>query len=160
MDWPGLIKDILLLGLGFVVTILTLRIQTQKDKIKSIENQLSDMKYKMYHEVFALLYDAFKRQKELIDEKQFNIIERALDLKKDMVIYAPDEVLKKFFEWLEYISENPGDIKHFAIYLDLMIEIRKDMGHKNTKTTQEELLMSFLRSKKDFLEVKQKVFSK
>ncbi|MBK7475019.1 MAG: hypothetical protein IPI11_02980 [Haliscomenobacter sp.] len=104
MDWLGLIKDILLLGLGFLVTILTLRIQTQKDKIKSIESQLSDKKYKMYHEVFALIYDAFKRQKDIIDEKKFNIIERGLDLKKDMVIYAPDNVLSKFFSWLEFIS--------------------------------------------------------
>ena len=157
MDWLGLIKDILLLGLGFLVTILTLRIQTQKDKIKSIESQLSDKKYKMYHEVFALIYDAFKRQKDIIDEKKFNIIERGLDLKKDMVIYAPDNVLSKFFSWLEFISENPEDIKHFAIYIDLMLEIRKDMGQKNTKITREELLMSFMKSRKDFMEIKDKV---
>ena len=50
-------KEILLLILGSLSTYLVWRVQYQKDRLKNIENQLSDKKYKMYSELIYIFFD-------------------------------------------------------------------------------------------------------
>ncbi len=54
-DFPY--KEILLLLLGTLSTYLVWRVQYQKDRLKNIENQLSDKKYKMYSELLYIFFD-------------------------------------------------------------------------------------------------------
>ena len=56
-------KEISLLILGTLSTFLIWRIQYQKDKIKNIESQLSDRKYKMYSELIYLIFDITNAEK-------------------------------------------------------------------------------------------------
>ena len=59
-------KEILLLILGTVSTFLVWKIQYQKEKIKTIENLVSDKKYKLYSEliyIFLILRKAKRLEK-------------------------------------------------------------------------------------------------
>ena len=89
------IKEILLLILGSLSTYLIWRVQYQKDKIKSIENAISEKKYKLYSELVYIIIDAMhgdKVEKKLTDKE---LLERILLIKRDMFLYANDEMFKK-----------------------------------------------------------------
>jgi hypothetical protein len=127
-------------------------IKRQHDKIKSIQSQLSDKKHTLYNEVLSLYFDLLKETKNGGSSDTKNIGIKIIDLKKDLILYAPDLVLNKFVEWTRYSNNNPSeDPRHFLLFIDLMGLIRKDMGHpkssfneddfwKITMTTDEEIV--------------------
>jgi hypothetical protein len=105
-------------------------IKRQHDKIKSIQSQLSDKKHTLYNEVLSLFFDVLKSQKNNITANPRDIGIKIIELKMDLILYAPDPVLNKFMEWTRYTNNNPSnDPRHFLIFIELMGLIRKDMGH-------------------------------
>jgi hypothetical protein len=50
-------KEIALLILGTLSTFLIWRIQHQKDRIKDIENLVSEKKYRLYSELIYIFFD-------------------------------------------------------------------------------------------------------
>lgn len=145
------ILTILTAALGFII-------KEQKEKIKNIQNQLSEKKYKVYHEVFAILFDVLKDSKKLIKSKENHLVVRLLDIKRDLIIYAPDNVVQKFFEWNKYVSNNPNDISHISLFFNLIILIRKDMGHRDTKLSSEEILRAIMSNDEEFEKMKVAAF--
>lgn len=143
-------KDLILWGLSILSTYLFFVLQKKNDKIKGIENQLSDKKYKVYHEIFSTIFDLLKGQKNIKQNSEMELVERLIDIKKDMIIYAPDNILNKFLDWQNFVGDNPEDQKHFNIYLELLILIRKDMGNSKTKLRNDNLLRSIMSSTEEF----------
>lgn len=139
MDISFSLSEILVAVLIIISSGLGYIIKEQREKIKSINNQLSEKKYKLYHETYSLFFDIIKNEK---GEKNQNIKEigtKIIDIKKDLLIYAPDTIVTKFIEWSRYIS-NKEDLKHAKIFLELYILIRKDMGHPKTKINEVDIL--------------------
>lgn len=134
-------------GLGYVI-------KEQRDKIKSIQDQLSEKKYGLYNEIFSIFFDLLKGQKGLKQSDHSDLPGRIIDIKKDLFIYAPDEVANKFIEWTRFISNNTGDLKHAGIYLELFVLIRKDMGHSKTKLTEEDFLKAIMTTDEEVWQMK------
>jgi hypothetical protein len=151
------LSDILIASLSFVVAGLGFVIKEQLDKIKTIQNQLSDKKYKLYHEIYSLFFDIFKQQKGLQDNNNNDLVIRLIDIKKDLFIYAPDNIVKKFLEWNRYINNHLGDIKHIAVFLELFILIRKDMGNDKTEITNLDILRSIMSNDEEFNNIKKQL---
>jgi hypothetical protein len=59
-------KELLLLILGSLSTYLIWRVQYQKDRLKSIESQLSDKKYKMYSQLIYIFFENNRHQKRYV----------------------------------------------------------------------------------------------
>lgn len=134
-------------GLGYII-------REQREKIKLIQNQLSEKKYKVYHEIYAIFFDLFKEQKGLSKTSKVNdVAGRMIDVKKDLFIYAPDNIVNKFLEWNNIVTNDATNKKHFNVYLELFILIRKDMGHKETKLVPNDVLRSITSTDKDFQEL-------
>ena len=66
------LKEIFLLFLGTLSTYLIWRVQHQKDKIKSIENQLSEKKFEIYSELVYIIFDTMHGEK--IEKKKWVIM--------------------------------------------------------------------------------------
>lgn len=141
------ILTLLAAGLGFII-------KEQFEKIKTIQNQLSDRKYKLYHEIYSLFFDLFKQQKNLQKKNDNDIVVRLIDIKKDLFIYAPDNIVKKFMEWNRYINNHSGDIKHIVVFLELFVLIRKNMGHTKTEITNLDILRSIMTTEEEFENMK------
>ncbi|GAB4255780.1 MAG: hypothetical protein Kow0027_22620 [Saprospiraceae bacterium] len=153
-------KDIILWGLSLLSTYLFFVLHKKNDKIKGIENQLSDKKYTLYYNVFTVFFNLIKLQKDLVSESQEKLVEKLIDIKKDMMIYAPDNIMNKFLEWNNYIGDNPGDLRHVDIFLELLISIRKDMGNSNTKLSKYDVLRSIMTSTEEFEKFKNQLSSR
>ncbi|WP_418213310.1 hypothetical protein [Bacteroides difficilis] len=65
--------------------------------------------------------------------------DRIINVKKDLLIYGTDEIIKKFTEW-NVNCNNPNQMSNFQNYLALFILIRKNMGHKKSKLTEKDIL--------------------
>lgn len=86
------ILTILAAGLGYIV-------KQQREKIEGINNQLSEHKYAMYNDVLSMVFDLIKESKTGKHDTTENLGIRILNIKQQMLIYAPDNVFKKFLEW-------------------------------------------------------------
>ena len=151
------LSDILVAVLTLVAGGLSYVIKEQIDKIKTIQNQLSDKKYKVYHEIYSVFFDLFKQQKELHKKNDNDLVVRLIDIKKDLFIYTPDNIVKKFMEWNGYINNHPGDIRHIVVFLDLFVLIRKDMGQSKTDITSLDILRSIMKTDEEFENMKKEL---
>jgi hypothetical protein len=144
------LSEILVAVLAIVSAGLGYIIKEQREQLKSIKQQLSDKKYKVYHEVFSFFFDFFKAQKKLIDAPDSDFVSKLIDIKKDLMIYAPDILVKKFFEWNNLLSSKSVNPKHLKVFLELCILIRKDMGHEKTTVGVPDILRSIMDGDEEF----------
>ncbi|WP_157547637.1 hypothetical protein [Hymenobacter sp. DG25A] len=136
--------------LGAIVAALGYLVKQQKDEIKGIQSQLSDKKYNVYNEVISVIFDIVKSTKGLKKQKENDLISKLIDIRKDLYIYAPDNIIRKFNEWQQYNELQPGNSKHILIYMDLIVLIRKDMGHRKTVIHSREILRSIMLNSSEF----------
>lgn len=148
-------KEILLLILGTLSTFLIWRLQYQKDKLKDIENQLSDRKYKMYSDVIYLLFDIINSSKNNDAISDTAITKRILNIKREMFIYAPDHIFKTFTKWTLELNNPESAVTHFKIYYQMMKLIRKDMGHTSTKIDLDDFMLFLMQNEEEYMKFKQ-----
>ena len=143
-------KEVLTWSLGLLSALLLFRVQVQRDKIKSIENQLSDKKYKMYSELIYIFFDIALGTKTNEELSEKDLVKKIIAIKKDMYIYASDEVFKKFTEWLLNLNKHDNPTKHFIDYYELIKLIRKDMGNKKTKLTIDDFMLFYMQNRDEY----------
>lgn len=143
-------KEMLLLGLGTLSTFLIWRVQYQKDKIKEIESQLSEKKYKLYSQLVHFIFDIMNANKlgKSLSEKE--LLKQILDIKKDMFLYAPDEVFKTFTKWTLAINDPENSKTHFKICYEVMKMARKDMGKTSTKIQLNDFMLFLMQNEKEY----------
>lgn len=144
------LKEISLLILGTLSTFLIWRVQHQKDKIKNVESQLSDKKYQMYSDMIYIIFDLLNGDKIGKTVSQKALLTRILDIKRDMFIYAPDEIFKKFTKWTLEIKGTDNSVTHFKTYFELMKLVRKDMGQKNTKLSLDDFMLFLMQDEEEY----------
>lgn len=137
-----------------VVAVLLFVLQRKNEQLQIIKEKISDKKYEAYNNVLSIFFDLFKNVKNLknLNEKQLG--NKIIDLKKFLVLYANDDILKKFFEWNKSAQTDENRLAQFEQYLELMVLIRKDMGNPNTKITTDEILRSLADSEETYIKMK------
>lgn len=148
-------REISLLLLGTLSTYLIWRVQYQKDKIKNIESQLSERKYGMYSELIHILFDVTNGKKvgeEMTDQQ---LLKRILAIKRDMFLYAPDEMFKMFTNWTLQLAADKNNLNHFKTYFELMKLARKDMGQMQTKINLDDFMLFYMQDKEQYQKFKE-----
>ena len=143
-------KEILLLLLATLSSYLIWRVQYQKDKLKTIENQLSEKKYKMYSELIHIFFDITLASKLGNEMSSEDVSKRFIEIKKDMYLYAPDIVFKQFTEWLLNLNVHINMTDHFNDYYKLITLVRQDMGNKETKITRDDFMLFFMQDRVEY----------
>ena len=137
--------------LAFVSVLLACIIKIQHDKISSIKNQISDKKYHVYNEVFSIFFDIVREAKGYKKFKPNELPDRIINVKKDLLIYGTDEIIKQFTEW-NVNCDKPNQILNFQNYLSLFILIRKDMGYKKSELAENDILRIIMGNDKEYSE--------
>lgn len=145
-DFPY--KEILLLFLTTLTGYLVWRVQYQKDRLKTIESQLSDKKYRMYSELIHIYFDITYSSRFGKTISNEDIAKRFIEIKKDMFLYASDDIFKQFIEWS--LKTNDNSVEHFKEYFRLITLIRKDMGNENTKIKLDDFMLFDMQNRDEY----------
>src|SRR5690606_17869889 len=123
----------------------------EKERRLQIEKQLSDRKYDVYIKLLTVFFDILKQVKKAQPTNSSKLIDKMLDIKKELIIFGNDNVLFSFFRW-EKQSQTKSNLKALA---ELIIEVRKDMGNPKTSITTKDFLKSLVSTESDFKELQE-----
>ncbi|MBU1010103.1 MAG: hypothetical protein KKD74_08220 [Bacteroidetes bacterium] len=118
----------------------------EKERRLQIEKQLSDRKYNVYIDLLTVFFNILKQVKKGQKTNAQKLIDKMMDIKKELIIFGSDNVLYAFFKW-EKQSQTKGNLKSLA---ELIVEVRKDMGNPKTKITTKDFLKSLVQSDEDY----------
>jgi hypothetical protein len=149
-----IVVTIIATGLSGIIAILLFLLQRKNEQLKIIKEKISDKKYESYNEVLTIFFDIFKSIKKFKNLNEKTLGNKIIDIKRFLLLYANDDILKKFFEWNETSQNEENKLAQFEKYLELIILIRKDMGNPDTKLTTDEILRSLSDSKETYMELK------
>ncbi len=123
----------------------------EKEKRLQVEKQLSERKYDVYIRLLTVFFDILKQVKKGQNTNAQKLIDKMIDIKKELIIFGSDGVLQSFFFW-----EKAADTKENLMALaDLVIEVRKDMGNEKTKIKTLDFLKSLVQTDEDFEALKE-----
>lgn len=119
----------------------------EKEKRLLVERQLSEKKYQVYIKFISLFFKIYEQNKVGKIMPQQEMVKSMIEIKKDLMIYGSDKVIKKFFAWEEFSSTKKNSLRPIT---DVIIEMRKDMGSPKTAITTTLFLKSIVRNKEEF----------
>ena len=136
---------------SIIIAFMGWIMQRKTERIKIMENQLSEKKYAAYASLVGLFYSILKDVKKEKDYNQTKIqnnkmLEEMLESKKNIFMYGSDNVIKAFNKWLCSTTKNESKEAQLDAFLDFMIEIRKDMSGKSTKISKKDLLINLIQN--------------
>lgn len=145
----NLIITILTIALPIIAIILGWIIHRKTEKIKIMQNQLSDKKYQAYANIVSTFYSILKDSKNHKTTNQKALMEQMIDSKRDILMYGSDSVFKAFNNYLVKSSENTDATTTMNSFLDFIIAIRKDMCGKQTKVTKRDILINLVQNESE-----------
>lgn len=142
----------ILLAIFSATTLVSVSwLKIQNDKIRDIKSKLSDKKYQTYHEILAILFDLISQSKNIKSVSEVDILNRIMNIKRDLILYGNDKMVKKFFEWEENQHKSAYRLWNWA---ELAAISRKDMGNRFSKINTEKIFRSLFSNEKDYLKFK------
>jgi len=125
----------------------------EKERRVQIEKQLSEKKYQVYIKFINLyfqLYENVKSNKKMPHSEMSKIM---IEIKKELMMYGSDSVVKKFFIWQQFSKDNKTNVSLIPI-TSIIIEMRKDMGMPKSKITTTDFLKSIVNSEEEYNSLK------
>ena len=135
--------------LTVVIAILGWIMQRKIEQIKIMENQLSDKKYNAYADLVGIFFSILKNVKKEKDTNQKVLMDKMLESKKNIFMYGSDKVVMAFSKWLCSSTTGENNEQQMNKFLELMIEIRKDMCGRSSKITKYDLLLNLIQNPKE-----------
>lgn len=132
--------------LSIVIAFMGWIMQRKTERIKIMENQLSEKKYAAYANMVGIFYSALKDIKKEKESNQKKIADEILESKKNIFMYGSDSVIKAFNKWLCSTSKNETQFIQLNAFLDFMIEMRKDMSGNSTNISKQDLLVNLIQN--------------
>lgn len=83
-------------------------------------------------------------------------MEKIIESKRDILLYGSDAVFDKFNKWLCSTTEEKENNIQMKYFLDLILEMRKDMRGGKTKITEKDILINLIQNRSevdDFLQL-------
>lgn len=147
-------EDVVLLVKGVIsflsitIVILGWYIHRQTEKIKVMENLISEKKNEAYSSFVGLFYDLLKQSKENKSLDTHDGLEKMMEIKKTLFMYGSDKVFKAMNEWLKYCNPQYDQKEMLNKVLKLLVLIRKDLQN-NSKLKVDDILLNIMQSEEE-----------
>ena len=151
-------EDVVLLVKGVIsflsitIVILGWYIHRQTEKIKVMENLISEKKNEAYSSFVGLFYDLLKQSKENKSLDTHDGLEKMMEIKKTLFMYGSDRVFKAMNEWLKYCNPQYDQKEMLNKVLKLLVLIRKDLQN-NSKLKVDDILLNIMQSEEEVKKV-------
>lgn len=153
---PDTWKPVLLVGLPGLAALLVALYQKYAERKKDIELKLRDEKVKTYTALLELVFDFFKAsKKKRVDPEGENPTEEAelhemqmrfMDVSRMLLMWGSADLVRRYADWrnLSNRPKKPSVTEVMSGLGGLVLQLRKDMGHKDKKLSYETLLSLFI----------------
>ena len=141
-------NTLLTVSVPAIVTVAGIIIAWQTEKLRTMREQLSEKKYKAYADAVKMFYSILKDSKAHRSTNNEKMMEKMIDIKRDIFMYGSDKVFKAFNTWL-ISTMSINDKKQFAAFLNFVLEMRKDLCNNKTKLTKYDILLNFTQSEEE-----------
>lgn len=131
-----------------IVAVAGIIIAWQTEKLRTMREQLSEKKYNAYADAVKMFYSVLKDAKANRTTNNKEMMDRMIDIKRDIFMYGSDKVFKAFNKWL-LSTTNSNDKAQFAAFLDFVLEMRKDLCNNKTKLTKHDILLNLTQSEEE-----------
>jgi hypothetical protein len=130
-----------------LVTVIGYFISRSFERNKIIEQQIREKKLPVYEEFISFLFDVLKsvNSDHPMSPEQMNTF--ILEFNKKSIVWLSDESLKSFAKWKNSAPQsnnNEDNIQYLFVLEELLLEFRKDIGHKNKNLKKGDLLRLFI----------------
>lgn len=140
---------ILVLLTGFL-SILGIIISKFLEYRQKKQLYLYEKKEKAYASFIKMVYKMQECIKKGEDYSDKDMLEDVLNFSKELTLWGSNKVIKKWIEFRNTDYSNPEDYNNILYNLeDIIIEIRKDMGHKKFGLNKGDILSFFINDKMD-----------
>lgn len=139
-----LVKGIVSLA-GIIIVVLGWYIHRQTERIKVMENLISEKKNEVYSRFVGLFYELLTQSKENKSLDTHDGLIKMMEIKKTLFMYGSDKVFKAMNEWLKYCSPQYDQKEMLNKVLELLVLIRKDLQN-NSKLTIDDILLNIIQS--------------
>lgn len=137
---------ILSVSVPAIVAVASIIIAWQTEKLRTMREQLSEKKCNAYADAVEMFYSILKASKTNTTMINDSMMQKMLNVKRDIFMYGSDKVFKAFNKWLLSINES-DDKSQFAAFLDFTLEMRKDMNNGKTRLTKRDILLNLTQSR-------------
>ena len=131
-----------------IVTIAGIIIAWQTEKLRTMREQLSEKKYNAYADAVKMFYSVFKDVNANRTTNNSAMKNQMVDIKRDIFMYGSDKVFKTFNKWLLSTTESNEKIQ-LAVFLDFVLEMRKDLCNNKTKLKTHDILLNLTQSEEE-----------
>ena len=131
-----------------IVTISGFIIVRQTEKLRTMREQLSEKKYKAYADAVKMFYSVFKDLRLHKPTNNNEMLKNMIDAKRDIFMYGSDKVFKAFNTWL-LATKDDNKKEQFSAFLDLILEIRKDLCNGKTNLTKHDIMLNLTQSEEE-----------
>lgn len=131
-----------------VVALAGFIIARQTEKLRTMREQLSEKKYKAYADAVKMFYSVLKDAKAHRATNNGVMMDKMIDIKRDIFMYGSDKVFKAFNNWL-LSTTTTNDKAQFAAFLDFVLEMRKDLCNGKTNLTKHDILLNLTQSEEE-----------
>lgn len=133
-----------------LVGFLGVLVQKHAEKRKEIEMKLREEKVKVYNALMVLMFDLMKQSKaskqgynQSAKEAEFE--EHFIETTRQLLMWASDGVVSKYYAFRASAQAAPAMPPILLGSLgELLLEIRRDLGHNNRGVSANELLSFFI----------------
>lgn len=141
-------NTLLTVSVPAIVTVAGIIIAWQTEKLRTMREQLSEKKYKAYADAVKMFYSVLKDSKAHRSTNNEKMMEKMIDIKRDIFMYGSDKVFKAFNTWL-ITTMSSNDNRQFAAFLNFVLEMRKDLCNNKTKLTKYDILLNLTQSEEE-----------
>jgi hypothetical protein len=110
-----------------------------------MRKQLSEKKCDAYADAVKMFYSVLKDSKANRATNNGMMMEKMIDIKRDIFMYGSDKVFKAFNTWL-LSTTTTNDKAQFDSFLDFVLEMRKDLCNGKTNLTKHDILLNLTQS--------------
>lgn len=139
---------ILSIVISAIVAIAGFIIARQTEKLRTMRKQLSEKKCDAYADAVKMFYSVLKDSKANRATNNDMMMEKMIDIKRDIFMYGSDKVFKAFNTWL-LSTTTTNDKAQFDAFLDFVLEMRKDLCNGKTNLTKHDILLNLTQSEEE-----------
>lgn len=146
-SFKGTDKDILVAlivaGSTVIVSVLSLVIGKYIEKKKEIENSLREKKIPVYEEFVQFTFKVFNHEIDFAKNPE-KANKGFMDITQKLIVWGSDEVVNK---WILYRNNSQSSSPKNILFdmENLLLAIRRDLGHKNYSMIKGDLLSMFVK---------------